>query len=113
MFSYGSGLAASMFSIRVSDDSNVNSPLAKLTASLASIPSRLKARRETEPEVFVETLQLREKIHHKNNYTPSCSIEELFGGTFYLKHVDEKFRRSYGRKPNEEKNTEHVVNDFC
>ena len=113
LFSYGSGLASSMFSLRVSEDGSAGSSLAKLVSSLESIPSRLAARHEVEPEAFVATLSLREQTHHRSNYTPTCPVDDLFPGTFYLTHVDEKFRRSYSRRSNEDRRTYQAVNGSC
>jgi hydroxymethylglutaryl-CoA synthase len=92
LFSYGSGLAASMFSVRVSG------PVDHIVSKL-NIPNRLAARQKVTPETFDQTMQLREKTHHVKEYTPigSLSDENLFPGTFYLDHVDDKYRRSYKR----------------
>lgn len=98
LFSYGSGLASAMFSFRISHDTSSSSPLQTLVASLKDIPARLASRRQVEPAEFLKTLQTRENTHNKSNYTPTCSEEDLFPGTYYLTNVDEKFRRTYQRK---------------
>ena len=59
---------------------------------------RLAARLQVEPAEFLKTLTTREDTHNKNNYSPVCSEEDLFPGTYYLIDVDEKFRRTYHRK---------------
>lgn len=64
LFSYGSGLAASMFSVRFSDDTSPDSPLTKLAASLSDLTDRLDSRAKVEPSVFSEALKLREDTHH-------------------------------------------------
>ncbi|EDO36099.1 predicted protein, partial [Nematostella vectensis] len=97
MFSYGSGLASAMFSIRVSPKSSPSSPLTNLVGSLSDVPSRLACRSEVSPSDFVATLELREKTHHASSYVPKGSIHMLFPGTYYLESVDDKFRRKYGR----------------
>ena len=97
-FSYGSGLASAMFSFQFSDDVGSGSPLNNLMTSLKDIPARLSARRQVEPAEFLKTLTTRENTHNKNNYSPACSEEDLFPGTYYLTNVDEKFRRTYQRK---------------
>lgn len=99
LFSYGSGLASSMFSFQITRDITSGSALVKLTTSLKDIPARLAARKEVEPEEFVKTLIAREHTHNNKNYSPTCSEENLFPGTYYLVNVDEKFRRNYERKP--------------
>lgn len=101
LFSYGSGLASAMFSFRISDDINSSSPLHALVTSLKDIPERLASRRQVEPVEFVKTLTARENTHNKSNYSPACSVEDLFPGTYYLTNVDEKYRRTYKRKPNQ------------
>lgn len=101
-FSYGSGLASAMFSFRVSHDVTSGSRLAKLIASLKDIPARLAARKEVEPVEFLKVLALRENNYNRKNYYPTCSDEDLFPGTYFLVNVDEKFRRAYKRKPEED-----------
>ena len=100
-FSYGSGLASAMFSFQISDDVSSGSPLDNLITSLKDIPERLAVRREVEPAEFEKTLTTREDTHSRRNYSPSCSEEDLFPGTYYLISVDEKFRRTYRRKPSQ------------
>ena len=107
LFSYGSGLASAMFSFRISDDINSGSPLHALVTSLKDIPEHLASRRQVEPAEFVKTLTERENTHNNSNYSPTCSMEDLFPGTYYLTNVDEKFRRTYNRKPNQ------VVEEGC
>ena len=65
LFSYGSGLASTMLSVRVSSDAGPNSPLARLTDSLADLKQRLDARSKISPQEFSETMKLREETHHK------------------------------------------------
>ena len=60
--------------------------------------SKLEARVCLEPAEFVKTLELREKAQHLNAFSPSGSIENFWDDTYFLRHVDEKYRRSYGRK---------------
>lgn len=33
------------------------------------------------------------------NYIPQSSVDSLFEGTWYLVRVDEKYRRTYARRP--------------
>ncbi|XP_071539039.1 hydroxymethylglutaryl-CoA synthase 1 [Panulirus ornatus] len=99
MFSYGSGLAATMFSLRISEDAGPDSSLSHLVTSLADLTVRLDSRTRVSPSVFAETMKLRESTHHKAPYTPVGSIDVLFPGTWYLTHVDEKYRRQYERRP--------------
>ena len=95
MFSYGSGLASCMYSLRVMD-----SPLlTKITQNLLNIPKTLAARTTVPPPDFESTMKLREETHHLAPYKPVGDLSALFPGTYYLTNVDEKHRRSYGRVP--------------
>lgn len=64
LFSYGSGLASSMYSLRVSGDATPGSRLELLVASLSDVGSRLDSRRQVEPAKFEEIMKLREETHH-------------------------------------------------
>ncbi|KAF6039320.1 HMGCS1 [Bugula neritina] len=95
LFSYGSGLASSMYSVRFSEDTTPGSPLTKLVASLADLNTRLESRRKVEPALFSDAMKLREDTHHQAPYTPVGDLSSLFPGTWYLASVDEKHRRKY------------------
>nr|XP_026690482.1 hydroxymethylglutaryl-CoA synthase 1 [Ciona intestinalis] len=112
LFSYGSGLAASMFSLRVTEHAGlpeVVNPakvndlptftLHSLVSGLLEIRVKLKQRTQLEPERFTAILECREKTHTLANYSPQSTNEHIFPGTYHLTHVDEKFRRTYERKP--------------
>ncbi|XP_044295314.1 hydroxymethylglutaryl-CoA synthase, mitochondrial isoform X2 [Varanus komodoensis] len=99
VFSYGSGLAASMFSLKVSQNSAPGSPLEKLVSSLSDLGARLDSRKRVPPEEFAEIMQVREDTHHLVNHTPHGAKEDLFPGTWYIEQVDEKSRRKYTRRP--------------
>ena len=105
VFSYGSGLASSLLSLKVVGD--VSEMVAKV-----DLHTRLEARKVVEPEIydevsqiqilcmiradkFCQMCQLREKAHQAKNFTPSGKIETLAPGTYYLSHVDNMFRRNY------------------
>lgn len=95
MFSYGSGLASCMYSLRVT-----NTPqLSRLTQNLTDIPKRLASRKTIPPAEFEATMKLREKTHHLAPYQPVGDPGQLFPGTYYLTAVDDKHRRSYTRAP--------------
>jgi hydroxymethylglutaryl-CoA synthase len=99
LFSYGSGLASSMFSLRVSLDTNPGSPLKCLVANLTHIKSQLELRRKISPEEFDSIMEIREHNHYKAPYTPQASLDILFPGTWYLDTVDEMHRRLYKQVP--------------
>ncbi|KAF2178851.1 hydroxymethylglutaryl-CoA synthase [Zopfia rhizophila CBS 207.26] len=88
MFSYGSGLASSMFSFQVKG--SIEEMQKKL-----DIHARLDARRTVAPEVYDQMCNLREKAHLKKDYTPTGSTENMFPGTYYLTGIDGMFRRTY------------------
>ena len=96
LFSYGSGLVASFFSLRVSSDTSPSSPLARLRTALDDVHARLEARKKWSPDDFSQCMRLRKENHHKAPYAPVSDPATLFPGTFYLKEVDDRHRRSYG-----------------
>ncbi|XP_078287347.1 hydroxymethylglutaryl-CoA synthase, cytoplasmic isoform X2 [Rhinoraja longicauda] len=99
LFSYGSGFAATLYSLRVSQDSTPGSPLDKLVSSLADLQARLDSRKKVSPEDFATGMQLREDTHHLAGQRPRDPVEDLFPGTWYLTGVDDKHRRDYARHP--------------
>ncbi|KAG0000877.1 Hydroxymethylglutaryl-CoA synthase, cytoplasmic [Entomortierella chlamydospora] len=90
MFSYGSGSAATFFSLKVVSSTQ------KFRETL-QIKSRLDQRVKVSPEVFAELLKLREETALLKDYNPVGDISTLVKGTYFLKRIDEKFRRTYLR----------------
>lgn len=91
IFSYGSGLAATLFSFKVA--SNTNS-----ITSYANLGKMLADRTSSTPEHFTETLEKREQRYNQKGYTPSGTPDtDLFPGTYYLANNDEFGRRTYAR----------------
>jgi hydroxymethylglutaryl-CoA synthase len=88
VFSYGSGLASTMFSLRVK--SSLKAMVEKIR-----LHERLKGRMTVSPQAFVEACSLRERAHLKNNFVPTGDIEHMAPQTWYLDNVDSMFRRSY------------------
>ena len=88
VFSYGSGLASSMFSLKVVGDTTE-------MAEKLNLQQRLEERKIVSPEVYDEMCLLREKAHLQKNFTPAGSIENMLPGTYYLTEVDDMFRRKY------------------
>jgi len=97
LFSYGSGLAASMFSARISGDTSAQSPLSKLLKGIIDIPQRLAKRYKVSALKFEETLNIREKTHNLAPYKPIGDIEKLSPGTYFLVDVSDKHHRTYER----------------
>ncbi|KAJ5541558.1 hypothetical protein N7494_006634 [Penicillium frequentans] len=88
LFSYGSGLASSLFSAKIVGD--VSTIVEKL-----NLKSRLEARNSLTPAAYDEMCKLREHAHLQKNFKPSGSIETILPGTYYLTEVDDMFRRKY------------------
>ena len=92
MFSYGSGLASSMFSFRVAG------PVSHIVRA-ADVLARLKARAIDSPKTFEQVMELREKEHNASDYEPKGDTDKgLWPGTFYLTKIDGMYRRAYTRK---------------
>lgn len=88
MFSYGSGLASSMFSFKVRGSTEE-------MKKKVDLHNRLEARRTVAPEVYDEMCNLREKAHLKKGYKPQGAVDTITAGTYYLTNVDDMFRREY------------------
>lgn len=105
IFSYGSGLASSLFSMKVVGD--VNNMVKNLR-----LQERLDARRTVAPEVYDEVSYtcslfvsqmltvsqmclLREKAHLQKGYLPKGNPDTIIKGTYYLTEIDEMFKRKY------------------
>lgn len=97
LFSYGSGLASAMFSIKITQD--LGPKLNKLLENLSNITKNLQNRVKVSPEEFDKTMKLREETHNRAPYTPVGSTEGLFPGTWFLTEVDSMHRRKYDRVP--------------
>ncbi|OJJ72512.1 hypothetical protein ASPBRDRAFT_123329 [Aspergillus brasiliensis CBS 101740] len=91
MFSYGSGLASTLFALKVTGD------LAPMVKKI-DLMNRLKQRHVATPEEYEEACALRLKAYGSNNYTPSGDIASLAPGTYYLEKIDEEYRRTYAVK---------------
>lgn len=91
MFSYGSGLAASMFSLIVVGD------LRGLTRPIEEYKHWLLKRERLTASEFEMLLEERERLYLASNWRPVTSPCILRPGTWYLSHVDEKYRRYYAR----------------
>merc|ERR1712166_270462 len=91
MFSYGSGLAATMFNLDIRGDiSHI--------ARVCDLKNRLRHRDFKTPEQFTQALLEREQRYNKKGYSnPEPAPGVLWPGTFYLAENDEFGRRSYKR----------------
>ena len=97
MFSYGSGCAASMFTLNIKDGY-------KLIGEVSDFHHRLSNRIQKTPEEYSLTLKQREITYcDMKGYQSTSPVKELLPGTFYLENIDEKYRRYYKRVPIEAK----------
>lgn len=97
MFSYGSGLTATMFSLKMNEGKQPFN-LSKI-AQVLNIADKLKSRHEVAPEKFVDTLKLMEHRYGAKEFVTSKDTTLLAPGTYYLTEVDSKYRRFYSKKP--------------
>eukprot|EP00030_Apusomonadida_sp_AF-17_P000918 a177449_134.p1 GENE.a177449_134~~a177449_134.p1 ORF type:complete len:463 (+),score=210.79 a177449_134:32-1390(+) len=92
LFSYGSGLASSLFSAKV-----VGSTAA--IRERLNLVARLDSRVKKTPTEFVAKLVMREHAHDTTPpFAPVDSLDDLFDGTYYLTGIDAQYRRTYARK---------------
>ena len=100
LFSYGSGLASTMFSLTISEDFGQNSPLDLLISKLSDVETLLLQRVHIPPEKFNAILESHEKNCSKVPYEPSGEVATLARGTYYLRKIDDLHRRFYCRIQN-------------
>jgi hydroxymethylglutaryl-CoA synthase len=91
VFSYGSGLASTFFSLQIKGD--VSAIAAKL-----DLVQRLEARKVLPPAEYEQFLELREKAHLQKSFEPTGSLDSIPAGAYYLTKVDDKYRRFYAVK---------------
>ncbi|KAG1448896.1 hypothetical protein G6F56_008813 [Rhizopus delemar] len=91
LYSYGSGLAASMISFRVSSST-------EKIKSVLNLRERLDARTHTKPEEFAEAMKMREATHNAREFSPAGSLDNIASGVYYIEKIDDKWRRFYKRK---------------
>ncbi|KAL3645372.1 hypothetical protein CASFOL_010552 [Castilleja foliolosa] len=96
LFSYGSGLSATIFSLRFNEGQHPFS-LTNI-AAVMNVSKKLKSRHEFAPEKFVEIMKLMEHRYGNKDFVTSKDCSLLAPGTFYLTEVDSKYRRFYARK---------------
>nr|AQZ26753.1 3-hydroxy-3-methylglutaryl-CoA synthase [Eucommia ulmoides] len=96
IFSYGSGLTATMFSFRIREGQHPFS-LGNI-AKVMNVDEKLKSRHEFTPEKFVETMKLMEHRYGAKDIVTSKDTSLLSPGTYYLTEVDSMYRRFYSKK---------------
>jgi len=96
LFSYGSGLASSMYSVVCRKVHECRFTLAQLQRSILRARNRLENERLALPPELMDKLLLeRETNDHKVPFTPQQPIESLKLGDIYLKSIDKNHRRQY------------------
>jgi len=96
LFSYGSGSASSLFSIRITSNPDA---LTHVLSLLSDVKSRLEARHKMSPLEFTSVLEVREKAVHAAPYAPQAATDKMFPGTWFIQSIDDKHRREYCRVP--------------
>lgn len=75
LFSYGSGLSSTMYSLCISSNTSPGSPLNRLVANLSHIRPLLDQRQRIAPEDFARVMEIREQNHHKGKVAHSFIYE--------------------------------------
>lgn len=91
MFSYGSGLASTMFSLIVASDPR------GVSQSREEIQRLLDERHRISAEQFLAVLDRRERLFGAADWAPESCPKLLRPGTYRLERVDTTFRRLYTR----------------
>lgn len=94
MFSYGSGLAATMFSLKVGTGKEAKQLLEDIQHK-SQLKKRLAARHVATPEEFTQALLVREGAHAAP-YTPRGTIA-VSPGAYRLEQISADYRRTYTR----------------
>ncbi|KAF9263084.1 hydroxymethylglutaryl-CoA synthase [Marasmius fiardii PR-910] len=92
LYAFGSGCAASFFTMKVKGDTSEMREKMDLLNRLASM-------KVVPCQEFIDALRLREKNHNAKDYIPEGSIDNIWPGAYYLESVDSKFRRKYAKAP--------------
>nr|AHK61014.1 3-hydroxy-3-methylglutaryl-coenzyme A synthase [Aquilaria sinensis] len=99
LFSYGSGLTSTMFSLQLHEGQHPFS-LSNI-ATVMNVSGKLKSRHEFPPEKFVETMKLMEHRYGAKDFLTSKDTSLLAPGTHFLTEVDSMYRRFYAKKGEE------------
>lgn len=89
-----------MFSIYISENStNSRFSLEQIHANLCKQRTKLTEQRiEIEPVLYDKYLQKQELQHNQPARESTLNTLPLYPGTWYLKSIDDKYRRFYERK---------------
>lgn len=88
IFSYGSGLASSLLSLKVTGS-------VETMKKALNIKARLEGRITVAPEVYDKMCELRKQAHLQKSYAPKGSPDTIAQGAYYLENIDDVYRRTY------------------
>ncbi|KUI66606.1 Hydroxymethylglutaryl-CoA synthase [Cytospora mali] len=91
LFSYGSGIASTLFALKVTGDI---SPIVQKV----DLMNRLSLRHIGTPEEYEAACALRLKAYGSKSFEPVGDVAALAPGTYYLKSIDDVYRRTYAIK---------------
>lgn len=91
LFSYGSGMAASLYSFTVRGD------ISDLVKNL-NLDHWFQSRTCLTPDQYEAQLKQREAIHLQKDYKPVGTTEYIRSGAYYLTNIDSMYRREYAVK---------------
>lgn len=91
LFSYGSGLSATLFSFTIKGSITH-------IADAIKLQQRLDGRILSDPADYTKTMDLRATRHLESSFVATDPIEPLWPNTYYLTEIDSKMRRIYKRK---------------
>ncbi|KAM0141235.1 hypothetical protein ACHAO1_002014 [Botrytis cinerea] len=91
LFSFGSGIASSLFGMKVTGD------LTDLVQKV-NLMDRLKQRHIATPEEYEEACALRKNAYGAKDFKPLGDVDSLAPGTYYLENVNDVYRRTYAIK---------------
>ncbi|KAH7276396.1 hypothetical protein KP509_39G005200 [Ceratopteris richardii] len=97
MFSYGSGLASTLFSIQFQECEG-HFTLSNISSAL-DVARKIQEFITVSPEEFDKTMQIMETRYGANDFKPVAKLSNIRPGTFFLTGVDALYRRSYDVKP--------------
>jgi hydroxymethylglutaryl-CoA synthase len=103
MFSYGSGCAATLFSLKF-NAKNLGDYKEIRKTNFDVMDNLLNKRIKVKPIEYENLQAKKERLYLSNNYIPENNefLNDLFDGTYYLEGVDKMWRRTYAKKVNKE-----------
>lgn len=90
-FSYGSGCASTMYSLKINGD------LTQMKAAL-NLKARLEARSRRTVIEYEEAVKRENERYLKAPYQPHDGIDELWPNSWYLEGIDDQWKRTYKRR---------------